>query len=202
MSQGWAHAGTVDLAAPQRREEAASLVGLRVAKQAELDAVVRQSADLSERVRLNVSVQVQNLNNRVRQRPALTECTGAQLAALVERCAGTEAAAARAEQVASAAMAAAEGAVRDEMEAAAVAKETASALDKALTDLQVCTCLGCCRLLGRVRRLHSQSVEGRRSAQSGGVLSKRSVMMDGMCSMGAAWCWVVHSSVSWAPLIL
>ena len=41
----------MDLAAPQRREEAASLVGLRVAKQAELDAVVRQSADLSERVR-------------------------------------------------------------------------------------------------------------------------------------------------------
>ena len=60
-----------------------------------------------------------------------------QLAALVERCTGTEVAAARAEQVASAAMAAAEGAVRDEMEAAAVAKETASALDKALTDLQV-----------------------------------------------------------------
>ena len=55
----------------------------------------------------------------------------------MERCAGTDAAAARAEQVASAAMAAAEGAVRDEMEAAAVAKETASALDKALTDLQV-----------------------------------------------------------------
>ena len=42
----------------------------------------------------------------------------------------------RAEEVASAAMAAAEGAVRDEMEAAAVAKEIASALDKALADLQ------------------------------------------------------------------
>ena len=52
MSQGQACAGTVNLAAPQRREEAASLVGLRVAKQAELDAVVRQSADLSERVRV------------------------------------------------------------------------------------------------------------------------------------------------------
>ena len=51
MSQGPARAGTVDLAAPQRREEAALLVGLRVAKQAELDAVVRQSADVGERVR-------------------------------------------------------------------------------------------------------------------------------------------------------
>ena len=72
---------------------------------------------------------------------------GPQLAALVERCAATETAAARAEQVASAAMAAAEGAVRDEMEAAAVAKETASALDKALTDLQVRRRAGCWRLL-------------------------------------------------------
>ncbi|KAK9834871.1 hypothetical protein WJX81_005409 [Elliptochloris bilobata] len=99
--------GTVDLTAPQQREQAAALGGLRVAKQAELDAVVRQSADLD-----------------------------ARLAALVERCASSEMAAVRAEEVASAAMAAAEGAVRDEMEAAAVAKETASALGKALTDLQ------------------------------------------------------------------
>lgn len=59
-----------------------------------------------------------------------------QLDTLLERCTATEAAAVRAEEVASAAMAAAEGAVRDEMEAAAVAKEIASALDKALTDLQ------------------------------------------------------------------
>ncbi len=41
----------MDLAAPEREENAASLAGLRVAKQAELDAVVRQSADLGERVR-------------------------------------------------------------------------------------------------------------------------------------------------------
>ena len=82
---------------------------------------------------------------------ALTLFAGRQLAALVERCAATETAAARAEQVASAAMAAAEGAVRDEMEAAAVAKETASALDKALTDLQVCRRSGLCGLLGSGR---------------------------------------------------
>lgn len=40
----------MDLAAPERQEDAASLAGLRVAKQAELEAVVRQSADLGERV--------------------------------------------------------------------------------------------------------------------------------------------------------
>jgi hypothetical protein len=59
-----------------------------------------------------------------------------QLAALVEQCGAADAAAGRAEEVASAAMSAAEGAVRDEMESAAVAKEVASALDKALGDLQ------------------------------------------------------------------
>ena len=53
--QRWACAGTVDLAAPQRQEEAASQVGLRVAKQAELDAVVRQSAELGARVRTGSS---------------------------------------------------------------------------------------------------------------------------------------------------
>ncbi len=68
--------------------------------------------------------------------PNICVTHGAQLAVLVERCAATDAAAVRAEEVASAAMSAAEGAVRDEMEAAAVAKEIASALDKALTDLQ------------------------------------------------------------------
>ena len=206
MRQGRARIGTVELAAPQRREEAAPLVGLRVAKQAKLDAVVRQSADLSKRVRVVsddgrcesssrciglwvkpacVSVyrrarqppwhghswrslirgavlhglihQHASSYKRIKQQPILTARTGAKLAALAERCGGTEAAAARAEQVASAAMAAAEGAVRDEMEAAAVAKETASALDKALTDLQVCPCSGCCPLLSWSRPLLSQS---------------------------------------------
>ena len=47
-----------------------------------------------------------------------------------------EGAAALAEEVASTAMRAAESAVREEMEAAAVTKETKKALEKALADLQ------------------------------------------------------------------
>ena len=47
-----------------------------------------------------------------------------------------EGAAAQAEEVASTAMRAAESAVREEMEAAAVTKETKKALEKALADLQ------------------------------------------------------------------
>jgi hypothetical protein len=46
-----ARAGTLDLAEPARAEAAAGLAGLRVAKQAELDAVLRQAAELGERVR-------------------------------------------------------------------------------------------------------------------------------------------------------
>ena len=49
---------------------------------------------------------------------------------------GTVAAAESAEAVASAAMSAAEGAVREEMEAAAVAKQTAAALNAVLADLK------------------------------------------------------------------
>ena len=55
--------------------------------------------------------------------------------ATAERAAAKDAAAAAADDVAAAAMAAAEAAVRDEMEAAAVAKETRSALAKAMADL-------------------------------------------------------------------
>jgi hypothetical protein len=92
---------------------------------------------------------------------------GAQLAALVEQCGAADAAAGRAEEVASAAMAAAEGAVRDEMESAAVAKEVASALDKALGDLQARR-EGCCtRLHPRVPRTRPRGAGPRRPGRAG-----------------------------------
>lgn len=59
-----------------------------------------------------------------------------QLAVLEAKVKATEAAARQAEEVAAAAMSAAEGAVRDEMEATAVAKGTESALRKALEELK------------------------------------------------------------------
>ena len=59
-----------------------------------------------------------------------------QVAALQAKASAALAAALNAETVASAAMSAAEGAVREEMEAAAVAKTTAGALSKVLAELK------------------------------------------------------------------
>lgn len=59
-----------------------------------------------------------------------------QLTTLEAKVQATEAAARQAEEVAAAAMSAAESAVRDEMEATAVAKGTESALRKALEELK------------------------------------------------------------------
>ena len=59
-----------------------------------------------------------------------------QVLVLQQKAQAAEAAARNAETVASAAMSAAEGAVREEMEAAAVAKSTASALNTVLAELK------------------------------------------------------------------
>ncbi len=61
----------------------------------------------------------------------------AKVEELTKRCQITDLAADKAEQVAAAAMSAAEAAVRDEMEAAAVAKESQVALVKALQEIRV-----------------------------------------------------------------
>lgn len=60
-----------------------------------------------------------------------------QVAELGKRCQVTALAAEKAEQIAAAAMSAAEAAVRDEMEVAAVAKESQAALVKALQEIAV-----------------------------------------------------------------
>ncbi len=59
-----------------------------------------------------------------------------QVQVLQQKAQAAEAAALNAETVASAAMSAAEGAVREEMEAAAVAKSTATALNSVLAELK------------------------------------------------------------------
>ena len=63
-------------------------------------------------------------------------CAGLQVQVLQQKAQAAEAAAQNSETVASAAMSAAEGAVREEMEAAAVAKSTATALNNVLGELR------------------------------------------------------------------
>lgn len=73
--------------------------------------------------------------NRVKEPAQSARAMLLQVASLFDRAQASEAAAERAEEDASVAMRSAETGVREEMEAAAVVKETESALTKALAEL-------------------------------------------------------------------